>query len=33
MGDSESEYLEKIDKIKRKSSERVTEVLDQFGKA
>jgi hypothetical protein len=33
MGDSEREFSEKIAKIKLKSSEKVTEVLDQFGKA
>ena len=33
MGDSEREFSEKIAKIKLKSSEKVTRVLDQFGKA
>lgn len=33
MGDSEREFSEKIAKIKLKSSEKVTEVLGQFGKA
>ncbi len=33
MVDSERECSEKIAKIKRKSSEKITEVLDQFGKA
>ena len=33
MGDSEREFLDRIAKIKLKSSEKVTEVLDQFGKA
>jgi hypothetical protein len=32
MGDSEREFSGKITKIKLKSSEKVTEVLDQFGK-
>ncbi len=33
MADSERGYSEKIAKIKMKSSEKITEVLDQFGKA
>src|SRR4030042_5154375 len=33
MGDSEREVSEKRAKMKLKSSEKVTEVLDQFGKA
>ena len=33
MGDSEREYLEKISKTKFKSSKKVTEVLNVFGKS
>ena len=33
MGDSESEYLEKISKTKFNSSKKVTEVLDIYGKS
>jgi len=33
MGDSKREFLDRIAKIKLKSNEKVTEALDQFGKA